>query len=144
MVPDFRLNKAFEPAQQDLPQARKDKVEFLCNECCWPGCKDRKAAAMRPSAAKTLAKPARSTYVPHPVRRRATAFPKQCRAPAFIGTEEICRSLSAYGLFPFQDRRAEAWAARWCWNFCSTIMTKPEYQLHVREAIYLDNMLDLF
>ena len=23
-------------------------------------------------------------------------------------------------------------------------MTKPEYQLHVREAIYLDNMLDLF
>ena len=23
-------------------------------------------------------------------------------------------------------------------------MVKPEYQIHVREAIYLDNMLDLF
>ena len=23
-------------------------------------------------------------------------------------------------------------------------MTKPEYQIHVREAVYLDSMLDLF
>ena len=34
VVPDFRLNKAF--AQLDsLPQPQKDKLEFLCNECCW-------------------------------------------------------------------------------------------------------------
>ena len=41
VVPDFRLNKAFE-ALSALSQAEKDKVEFLCNECCWVGCKDRK------------------------------------------------------------------------------------------------------
>ena len=29
-------------------------------------------------------------------------------------------------------------------EFLLYYMTKPEYQLHVREAIYLDNMLDLF
>ena len=41
VVPDFRLNKAF--AQLDsLTQPQKDKVEFLCNECCWVGCRDRK------------------------------------------------------------------------------------------------------
>ena len=40
-VPDFRLNKAF--AQLDsLPQPQKDKLEFLCNECCWFGCTDRR------------------------------------------------------------------------------------------------------
>ena len=29
-------------------------------------------------------------------------------------------------------------------EFLLYYMTKPEYQLHVREKIYLDNMLDLF
>ena len=41
VVPDFRLNKAFGELDS-LPQAQKDKVEFLCNECCWVGCRDRK------------------------------------------------------------------------------------------------------
>ena len=42
VVPDFRLNKAFDKLNT-LSQAEKDKVEFLCNECCWFGCKERKA-----------------------------------------------------------------------------------------------------
>lgn len=29
-------------------------------------------------------------------------------------------------------------------EFLLYYMVKPEYQIHVREAIYLDNMLDLF
>ena len=29
-------------------------------------------------------------------------------------------------------------------EFLLYYMTKPEYQIHVREKIYLDNMLDLF
>ena len=42
VVPDFRLNKDFERLEA-LPQSRKDKVEFLCNECCDFGCRERKA-----------------------------------------------------------------------------------------------------
>ena len=42
VVPDFRLNKQVEKLNA-LPQALKDKAEFLCNECCSFGCKDRKA-----------------------------------------------------------------------------------------------------
>ncbi len=41
VVPDFRLNKAFDRLDM-LSAEQKDKVEFLCNECCWFGCKDRK------------------------------------------------------------------------------------------------------
>ena len=41
VVPDFRLNKSFDKLNT-LSQIQKDKVEFLCNECCWFGCKDRK------------------------------------------------------------------------------------------------------
>ena len=29
-------------------------------------------------------------------------------------------------------------------KFLLYYLTRPEYQIHVREAIYLDNMLDLF
>lgn len=42
VVPDFRLNKTFDKLNT-LPQEYKDKVEFLCNECCYFGCRDRKA-----------------------------------------------------------------------------------------------------
>ncbi len=41
VVPDFRLNKAFDKLNM-LSEQEKNKVEFLCNECCWFGCKDRK------------------------------------------------------------------------------------------------------
>ena len=36
VVPDFRLNKAFDKLEE-MTQSQKDKVEFLCNECCWYG-----------------------------------------------------------------------------------------------------------
>ena len=42
IVPDFRLNKAFDQLNT-MPQPLKDKVEFLCNEYCFFGCRDRKA-----------------------------------------------------------------------------------------------------
>ena len=41
VVPDFRLNKMYD-RWNALQQSEKDKVEFLCNECCWYGCKERK------------------------------------------------------------------------------------------------------
>ena len=36
VVPDFHLNKAFDKLEE-MTQSQKDKVEFLCNECCWYG-----------------------------------------------------------------------------------------------------------
>lgn len=41
VVPDFRLNKALDK-WRTLSEYQKEKVEFLCNECCWFGCQDRK------------------------------------------------------------------------------------------------------
>ena len=42
VVPDFRLNKEFDQLN-GLTMEQKQKVEFLCNECCWFDCPDRKA-----------------------------------------------------------------------------------------------------
>ena len=41
VVPDFRLNRALELLSR-LPQNQKDKVEFLCNECCRFDCTSSK------------------------------------------------------------------------------------------------------
>ena len=41
VVPDFRLNKEFGKLDS-LSEKQKQKVEFLCNECCWFDCFDRK------------------------------------------------------------------------------------------------------
>ena len=41
VVPDYRLNKAFDRLSALSPEHR-DKLEFLCNECCVIGCTDRK------------------------------------------------------------------------------------------------------
>ena len=45
VVPDFRLNKRFEDLHT-LTDEEKAKVEFLCNECCWFGCKERTGSSM--------------------------------------------------------------------------------------------------
>ena len=42
VVPDFRLNKIYERLRT-MTEKQKNKVEFLCNECCYYGCADRKA-----------------------------------------------------------------------------------------------------
>ena len=42
VVPDFRLNKLL-VRLLELPDSLRQKVEFLCNECCWFACPDRRA-----------------------------------------------------------------------------------------------------
>lgn len=75
VVPDFRLNKDFENLE-GLTQTQKSKVEFLCNECCWFGCKDRKNCYEAVSR-KNLGENKRSIYVSHLPLKRGIAFQKQ-------------------------------------------------------------------
>ena len=103
VVPDFRLNRAFGPLSA-LSGPLKDKVEFLCNECCWFGCKDRKRCYEAVSR-KNLGLPGPEHRCAAPNAGQGYRFSAAMENPGFIGLE------------------------------C---------QLKVREAIYLDNMLDLF
>ena len=73
VVPDFRLNRAFDRLDALSPQ-QKQKVEFLCNECCWFACPDRKAC-YETSAAGISVRTARSMYAPRRTPKGATAFP---------------------------------------------------------------------
>ena len=77
VVPDFRLNKAFDKLNT-LSQAEKDKVEFLCNECCWFGCRDRKACYETVSR-KNLGENCPEHYCKAPEGERGYLFQKLWR-----------------------------------------------------------------
>lgn len=63
--------------------------------------------------------------------------------PGFIGVEEIQNRYLPMGFSNFKIEGRGLGSAMILEIFLY-YMTKPEYQIHVREAIYLDSMLDLF
>ena len=141
VVPDFRLNKSF--AELDtLPQDQKDKVEFLCNECCWYGCRDRKHCYENVSR-KNLGEDCPDHRCTAPGAQQGYRFSKAMETPGFIGAGDI-RKVYLPGGFSNFKIEGRGLGSALILEFLLYYMTKPEYQLRVREEIYLDNMLDLF
>ena len=141
VVPDFRLNKAF--AQWDtLTGWQRDKVEFLCNECCWFGCGDRKRCYEAVSR-KNLGENCPDHICKAPNASEGYRFSKAMESPAFIGIEDIQNTYLPMGFSNFKIEGRSLGSAI-ILEFLLYYMTKPEHQLKVREQIYLDSMLDLF
>lgn len=140
VVPDFRLNKAYD-RWKTLSWQEKDKVEFLCNECCWFGCKDRKACYEAVSR-KNLGEN-REHHCTALESEQGYCFSKAMQNPGFIGIEAIQNVYFPMGFSNFKIEGRGLGSAL-ILEFLLYYMTKPQYQLHVREEIYLDNMLDLF
>ena len=141
VVPDFRLNKVFEKLN-NLLAAQKDKVEFLCNERCWFGCYDRKACYENVSR-KCLSEDCPDHVCVAPDGNDGYRFSKAMENPAFIGIDDIQSTYVPMGFSNFKIEGRGLGSAM-ILEFLIYYMTKPQYQLHVREAIYLDSMLDLF
>ena len=141
VVPDFRLNKAF--SQLDtLSQPQKDKLEFLCNECCWFGCRDRRRCYENVSR-KNLGEPCSDHHCKAPGAQEGYRFSKAMQNPGFIGVQDILATYLPKGFTNFKIEGRSLGSAL-VLEFLLYYMVKPEYQIHVREAVYLDNMLDLF
>lgn len=140
-VPDFRLNKSFE-LWKSLSQSRKDKVEFLCNECCYFGCRDRNACYEAVSR-KNLGEGCPEHHCTAPDAACGYRFSKAMKNPGFIGIEDIQRIYLPMGFSNFK-LEGRGLGSALVLEFLLYYMTKPEYQIHIREEIYLDNMLDLF
>ena len=98
---------------------------------------------MRPSAARTSASPDRSTAAPRRTPRRATASPEQWKIRGFLSVGDIRDTRLPMGFSEFK-LEGRGLGSAVVLEFLLYYMTKPEYQIHVREAIYLDAMLDLF
>ncbi len=141
VVPDFRLNKAFDRLNT-LPAAQKRKLEFLCNECCWFDCPDRKRCYENVSR-KNLGELCEDHRCVSPDAHRGYRFSDAMRNPGFIGIGDIQKSYLPKGFSHFKIEGRSLGNAM-ILEFLLYYMTKPEYQLRVREEIYLDSALDLF
>lgn len=141
VVPDFRLNKCFERLEK-LTQTQKDKVEFLCNECCSFTCKERKACYENVSR-KNLGEDVAEHHCHAPNASGGYKFSLAKKNPAFIGIQDIQNTYLTMGFSNFKIEGRGLGSAI-VLEFLLYYMTKPEYQLEVRESIYLDGMLDLF
>ena len=141
VVPDFRLNKQFDKLNA-LTDAQKQTVEFLCNECCWFGCFDRKKCYENVSQ-KSLGEDSSDHICVSPTAQRGYRFSDAMKNPGFIGIEDIQNTYAPAGFRHFKIEGRSLGSAL-ILEFLLYYMTKPEYQLKVREEIYLDSSLDLF
>jgi len=141
VVPDFRLNKEL-TLLQSLRSGEKQKVEFLCNECCRFDCPERKNCYENVSR-KSLGEECGDHICVSPDAAKGYRFSEAMKNPGFIGTEDI---LSVYAPAGFSHFKIEgrSLGSAIVLEFLLYYMTKPEYQLKVREEIYLDSSLDLF
>lgn len=141
VVPDFRLNKAFDKLNS-LSASQKNKVEFLCNECCWFGCTDRKNCYENVSR-KNLGENCPEHRCKAPNAGNGYRFSEAMKNPGFISVNDIRNVYLPMGFSNFKIEGRGLGSAL-ILEFLLYYMTKPQYQLYVREEIYLDNMLDLF
>ena len=140
MVPDFRLNKVL--PECGLTEKQKAKVEYLCNECCWFDCYDRKNCYENVSR-KSLGEDVEDHVCISPDAERGYRFSDAMKNPGFIGIRDIRETYLPKGFHHFKIEGRGLGSAI-VLEFLLYYMTKPEYQLRVREEIYLDSMLDIF
>ena len=141
VVPDFRLNKRFD-LLDTLSDEEKDKVEFLCNECCAFDCRERKICYENVSR-KSLDEPCADHICASPAAERGYRFSDAMKNPGFIGIEDIQTLYAPAGFSNFKIEGRSLGSAV-ILEFLLYYMTKPEYRLTVQEEIYLDSSLDLF
>ena len=141
VVPDFRLNKEIQKLE-NLPDKMKQKTEFLCNECCWYGCYDRRKCYENVSR-KNLGENCDDHICVSPYASRGYRFSDAMKNPGFIGIDDI-RNIYAPKGFSHYKIEGRSLGSAIILEFLLYYMTKPEYQLKVREEIYLDSTLDLF
>ena len=141
VVPDFRLNKAFDRLDA-MPEGQKRKLEFLCNECCWFDCPARKACYEAVSR-RNLGEDCPEHVCASPEACRGYRFSDAMRNPGFIGIGDIQTRYLPRGFSQFKIEGRSLGSAI-VLEFLLYYLTKPEHQLRVREEIYLDSTLDLF
>lgn len=141
VVPDFRLNKRFTELGT-LTAEEKKKTEFLCNECCPVGCRNRKICYESVSR-RILGEQCPEFVCPSPGAEKGYRFSEAMKSPAFISAEDIREKYLPAGFSDFKIEGRNLGTALLL-EFLLYYLTKPEYRLIVREELYLDSMLDLF
>lgn len=141
VVPDFRFNHDMDRLSS-LTEKQKAKIELLCNECCSVGCRDRKQCYENVSR-KSLGEDCAEHICSAANASEGYRFSSAMDNPAFISISDIQDVYLPMGISEFKIEGRGLGSAV-VLEMLLYYMTKPKFRLKVREAIYLDSMLDLF
>lgn len=141
VVPDFRLNKNLNLLSK-LDIKKKAKIELLCNECCPVSCLDRKKCY------ETVSKINMGHLVDDFKCKNSDGihgycFSESMKNPSFISNNDIDEIYLNNDICNFKIEGRSLGSAILL-EILLYYLVKPEYQLNVREEIYLNNNLDLF
>ena len=100
VVPDFRLNRSYDRLNE-LSEVQKGKVEFLCNECCFYGCFERKKCYENVSQ-KCLGEDCEDHICVSPDAKKGYHFSDAMENPGFIGHEAIRKIYMPAGFSNFK------------------------------------------
>lgn len=100
VVPDFRLNKNYEELFL-LTEKQKEKVEFLCNECCSPSCSFRKKCYENVSR-KNLGVENDNYKCLFSKNTNGYSFSNAMKNPMFIGIDDIQKKYLQNGFMNFK------------------------------------------
>lgn len=141
VVPDFRLNKQFDKLNS-LSDAQKDKIEFLCNECCPPECTHRKVCYDNVSL-RILGRECIEHKCVANNSDKGYTFSGAMANPMFISNNDIKDIYMPMGFTNFKIEGRSLGSAL-VLEMLLYYLAKPEYHIHIRELLYLENTLDLF
>ncbi len=141
VVPDFRMNRVWDHLHS-LPAELKMKIEFLCNEDCWFECPDRKQCYEN-VCRKNLGIDCPEHICLSPYAQRGYRFSDAMENPGFIGIRDI-QDIYLPGGFSHFKIEGRSLGSAVVFEFLLYYLIRPEYQLRVREEIYLSSSLDLF
>ena len=140
VVPDFRLNRARNQLAALTPE-QKAKVELLCNECCFFGCRERKACYE--AVSRRILGEESDHVCRAPDASEGYRFSRAMENPGYIGPDDIRDTYLPMGITNFKIEGRGLGSALLL-EFLLHYLTRPEHQLKVREELYLSNTLDLF
>ena len=147
VVLDYNWNNQFDELEKIK---RKDKCELLINACCTPHCQRRKAHYEHIARGHIEY----DKYKKSNGKEGTIQQPFECdqmyltiydinKYPTHISPDDIYEKYAPMGFSNFKIEGRSTNSIKMLETYIY-YMVKPEYQIHVREAIYLDNMLDLF
>ncbi len=140
IVPDFRFNNDF-AFLESIDMCKREKLEFLCNECCDIGCNKRRECY---EAVSRINMGLDSNHICiSKTKGQGYSFSRAMESKAFISIDDIRDKYLEMGYTNFKIEGRGLGNALLL-EFILYYMTKPECVLKVREAIYLNNSLDLF
>ena len=141
VVLDFRLNHDY-AFLNSLTSKQRNKIELLCNECCDINCADRRKCYENVSALNLGLNVAEHRCTGKN-GSQGYKFSSAKNNPSFISNEDIINTYLPIGINQFKIEGRGLGSAI-VLEFLLYYLVKPEYELKVREEIYLDSMLDLF